>query len=146
MQKIKIRGLFTALGIPKLAAYAREYEAQMAGLTTDAHWQALDAEQRNRLIGDQHIEPPPTLDLSTTENLSDALDDCDLQRWIERTHALRNRFDAVRLEAARLLRPDVVRVHLPKRTLNTAEEVKVWVLEVETALLNRLQAGPAIPD
>lgn len=130
----------------KLAAYAREYEAQMAGLITDAHWQILDAEQRNRLIGDQHIEPPPTLDLSTTENLSDALDDCDLQRWSERTHALRNRFDVVRLEAARLLRPDVVRVHLPKRTLNTAEEVRVWVLEVETALLNRLQAGPVIPD
>jgi hypothetical protein len=52
----------------KLAAYAREYEAQMAGLTTDAHWQALDAEQQDRLIGDQHIEPPPTLDLSTDEN------------------------------------------------------------------------------
>ena len=49
-------------------------------------------------------------------------------------------------QPARLLRPDVVRVHLPKRTLNTAEEVRVWVLEVETALLNRLQAGPVIPD
>lgn len=118
----------------------------MADLAADVHWQVLDAEQRARLIGDQHIEPPPTLDLSTAGNLSDALDDCDLRRWIERTHALRNRFDAVRLEAARLLRPDVVRVQLPKRTLNTAEEVRVWVLEVETALLNRLQTGPVIPD
>ena len=74
------------------------------------------------------------------------MNDGDLRRWIERTHALRNRFDAVRLEAARLLKPDVVRVHLPKRTLNTAEEVKAWVLEVERVLLDRLQAGSVMPD
>lgn len=70
------------------------------------------------------------------------MDDCDLRRWSERTHALRNRFDAVRLEAARLLRPDVVRVHLPKRTLNTTEEVKIWLAEVEALLLDRVQKGP----
>lgn len=129
-----------------LAAYTQEYAAQMAGLITDAHWQALNAEQQDRLIGDQHIEPPPSLDLSTAEKLGDTLNNCDLRRWIERTHALRNRFDAVRLEAARLLKPDVVRVHLPKRTLNTAEEVKTWVLDVERVLLERLQAGPVMPD
>ena len=129
-----------------LTAYTEEYAAQMAGLATDAHWQALDAEQQDRLIGDQHIEPSPSLDLSTAEKLGAALNDCDLRRWIERTHALRNRFDAVRLEAARLLKPDVVRVHLPKRTLNTAEEVKAWVLDVERVLLDRLQSGPVMPD
>jgi hypothetical protein len=125
-----------------LAAYTQEYAAQMAGLTTDAHWQALDAEQQDRLIGDQHIEPPPSLDLSTAEKLGAALNDCDLRRWIERTHALRNRFDAVRLEAARLLKPNVVHLHLPKRTLTTAEEVKAWLVEVEQLLLDQVQKGP----
>jgi hypothetical protein len=41
--------------------------------------------------------------------------------------------------------PTVKRVSLPSRTLNSAEEVKVWLAEAEAALLNQLADGPVIP-
>jgi hypothetical protein len=126
----------------KVDGYAAEYDAQMQGLVADANWQKLTAEQRAALLAQHHIEPPTKVDVSTSETLLDALDDCDLGRWIERTQALASRFDAVRLAAAQLLAPNVVRVTLPKRTLNGADEVEAWLAEVRTLLLEKIAKGP----
>jgi hypothetical protein len=129
----------------KLAAYKHEYDQQTALLTADVNWQKLDAKLQAKLIADHHIESPESPEISTAEKLQDALDDCNLQRWIERAQALKTRFDSVRLEAARLLMPTVKRVPLPSRTLNSAEEVKTWLGEAEAALLMQLANGPVIP-
>lgn len=129
----------------KLAAYKAEYDRQTGLLTADANWQKLDAKQQADLIAEHHIDPPESPDISTADQLQDALDDCNLQRWIERMQALKTRFDSVRLEAARLLMPTVKRVSLPSRTLSSAEEVKVWLTEAEAALLKQLANGPVIP-
>lgn len=126
----------------KLEAYRTEYGYQMEQLDADSNWQKLDATHRVELIDAHNIAAPTSLDLSTVENLSDALDDCDLQRWIERTQALSTRFAAVRMDAAKLLKPNVVQVKLPQRTLNDAVEVKVWLAEVEALLLSKLEQGP----
>lgn len=126
----------------KLKAYEAEYNHQMSGLGADANWQKLDAQQQAKLIADHHIDAPRNVALSTPDALSDALDECNLQRWIERTQALHTRFDAVRFDAAKLLKPNVVQVSLPKRTLNSPEEVKEWLTEVETLLLDKVSKGP----
>lgn len=65
-----------------------------------------------------------------------------MQRWIERTQALTTRFAAVRMDAAKLLKPNVVQVKLPQRTLNDADEVRVWLTEVEQLLLTQVAKGP----
>lgn len=126
----------------KLKAYEAEYNSQTNGLAADANWLKLDAKQQAKLIADHHIEAPKNIDLSTPDALSDALDECNLQRWIERTQALHTRFDAVRFEAAKLLKPNVVQVSLPKRTLSSPEEVKEWLGEVEKLLLDKVGKGP----
>lgn len=126
----------------KLDAYRAEHEAQMAQLEADSNWQKLDGEKHAELIRAHHIDPPVTLDLSTAEKLADALDDCDLQRWIERTQALTTRFAAVRMDAAKLLKPNVVQVKLPQRTLNDVDEVMAWLAEVEQLLLAQVAKGP----
>ena len=126
----------------KLDAYRAEYEQQMAQLDADSNWQKLDDAQRSELIRTHHIDAPARLDISTAEKLADALDDCDLQRWIERTQALTTRFGAVRMDAAKLLKPNVVQVKLPQRTLNDAGEVKAWLMEVERLLLKAIEKGP----
>lgn len=126
----------------KLDAYRAEHEAQMAQLEADSNWQKLDGEKRAELIRAHHIDPPVTLDLSTAEKLADALDDCDLQRWIERTQALTTRFAAVRMDTAKLLKPNVVQVKLPQRTLNDVDEVMAWLAEVEQLLLAQVAKGP----
>ena len=126
----------------KLDAYRAEYDAQLAQLNTDSNWQKLGEEKHAELIRTHHIDSPTTLDLSTAEKLSDELDECDLQRWIERTQALTTRFAAVRMDAAKLLKPNVVQVKLPQRTLNDADEVKSWLAEVEQLLLTQVAKGP----
>ncbi|WP_407278229.1 BREX system P-loop protein BrxC [Aromatoleum evansii] len=126
----------------KLDAYRCEYEQQMAQLDADSNWQKLDATKRGELIAAHHIDAPKGIDLTTAEKLSDALDACDLQRWIERTQALATRFSAVRMNAAKLLKPNVIQVKLPQRTLNDADEVKAWLVEVEGLLLGKIQQGP----
>ncbi|WP_068803137.1 BREX system P-loop protein BrxC [Thauera phenolivorans] len=126
----------------KLDAYRAEYEQQMAQLDADSNWQKLDDAQRSELIRTHHIDAPARLDISTADKLADALDDCDLQRWIERTQALTTRFGAVRMDAAKLLKPNVVQVKLPQRTLNDAGEVKAWLMEVERLLLKAIEKGP----
>ena len=126
----------------KLKAYEAEYTSQTASLAADANWLKLDTTKQAKLIADHHIDAPKNIDLSTPDALSDALDDCNLQRWIERTQALHTRFDAVRFEAAKLLKPNVVQVSLPKRTLNSPEEVKEWLGEVEKLLMDKVSKGP----
>jgi hypothetical protein len=129
----------------RLAGYQSEYDRQTAWLAADHNWHELDAEQQARLIADHHIAAPESADLSTPEKLQDTLDECSLQRWIERTQALRTRFDSVRLDAARLLMPTVQQVTLPSRTLNDVEEVKIWLAEVEAVLFEQVANGPVIP-
>lgn len=126
----------------RLDAYAAEYDEQMLALQADSNWQKLDATQGDELLHAHHIKEPAAPDLATTEALLDALEDCDLQRWLERTQALTSRFEAVRLEAAKRLKPNVVQVKLPKRTLNDPDDVRAWLREVESLLMNKVQQGP----
>ena len=41
-----------------------------------------------------------------------------------------------------LLKPNVVHVALPKRTLNNEAELKTWLAEVEALLNAKLKQGP----
>jgi len=126
----------------KLGAYAQDFEAQNTQLGADANWQKLTAEQQAKLIAEHHIISPASLDISTADKLADALDACNLQRWIERAQAVPTRFDALRMSATKLLKPNVVQVSLPRRTLNSADEVKTWLAEVEKLLLEKVEKGP----
>ena len=126
----------------KLKAYENEYNNQMSGLGADTDWKKLNAQQQTKLIADHNIDAPKNIALSTPDALSDALDEYSLNRWIERTLALRTRFDSVRLDATKLLQPNVVQVNLPRRTLNSPEEVKVWLAEAEALLMDKVSKGP----
>ena len=78
----------------------------------------------------------------TAEQLQDALDECDLDHWASKAQALPNRFEATRHAAVQLLKPNVVHVTLPKRTLNDEAELQAWLAEVQTLLQTKLQQGP----
>ncbi len=67
---------------------------------------------------------------------------CTLDHWISKTQALSSRFDAARHAAVQLLKPNVVHVHIPKRTLNNEAELKTWLAEVEQLLTAKLKDGP----
>lgn len=126
----------------KLTAYSTEFEAQTKALDADANWQKLTQGQRDTLLANHHIEAPTAISLASATMLVDALDDCNLQRWIERTQALSSRFASVQLDAVKLLKPNVIQVKLPRRTLNDVAEVKAWLTEVEAMMLSKINEGP----
>jgi len=80
--------------------------------------------------------------LGTPEEPQDALDDCELEHWVAKTQALPSRFEAARHAAVQLLKPNVVYVPLPKRTLNDEAELRAWLEEVEALLSTKLKQGP----
>ncbi len=115
----------------KLEAYEKAFQAQKTLLAADPDWNRLTESQRMDLAAKHHLESFKVPTLASPDQLQDALDDCNLQHWISRTQALASKFEAARHAATQLLKPNVVYVPLPKRTLNSMEELQTWLAEVE---------------
>jgi hypothetical protein len=126
----------------KLGAFQQSFAQQQTLLQQDPDWSKLSDTQRDDLVATHHLTPPPAVAISTPEQLQDALDDCDLDHWGSKTQALPSRFEAVRYVAVQLLKPNVVHVNVPRRTLNDEAELKAWLAEVEALLLEALKKGP----
>ncbi|WP_186177578.1 BREX system P-loop protein BrxC [Burkholderia gladioli] len=130
-----------ALGA-KLNAYEHVFSQQQAQLQADADWAKLTDVQRSELTQTHHLNTPTTIALGTPDQLQNALDECDLDHWMTRTQALTSRFEAARQAAVQLLKPNVVHVTIPRRTLNDEAELKTWLVEVEALLAEKLKQGP----
>ena len=126
----------------KLQAFEQTFQQQQSLLQADADWNKLTDAQRIALTGKHNLTTPAALQLGTAEQLQDALDGCDLDHWVSKTQALPSRFEAARHAAVHLLKPNVVRVVLPKRTLNDEVEVRAWLEEVEALLRAQVKLGP----
>lgn len=126
----------------KLEVFEQTFQQQQAQLQTDSDWNKLTDAQRADLSARHGLTKPSALQLGTPEELQDALDNCDLDHWVSKTQALPSRFEAARHAAVQLLKPNVVHVTLPKRTLNDEEELKAWLVEVEALLNLKLKQGP----
>lgn len=126
----------------KLEAFQQGFTQQQTQLQQDADWNKLSSAQRDELTARHHLEPLPAVAAGTPEQLQDALDECNLDQWIDKTQALPSRFEAARHAAVQLLKPNVVHVALPKRTLNDEAELQAWLAEVQALLQAKLQQGP----
>lgn len=126
----------------KLQGYTTAFEQHTGELQADADWNKLTDAQRAQLTEAHHLDRLKPIDLSSPEQLQDALDECTLQHWISKTQALASRFESARHAAVQLLKPNVVYVPLPKRTLNNSDELKAWLEEVEKLLADKLKNGP----
>ena len=126
----------------KLDVFQQNFGQQHALLQQDADWNKLSDAQRGELSAKHHLASPTVVAAGTAEQLQDALDECDLDHWASKAQALPNRFEATRHAAVQLLKPNVVHVTLPKRTLNDEAELQAWLAEVQTLLQTKLQQGP----
>ncbi|TCO81328.1 hypothetical protein EV699_109170 [Plasticicumulans lactativorans] len=126
----------------KLAAYKQAFDQQQQQLQSQAEWNKLSDAQRTDLTGRHHLSAQADPPLGTPEQLQDALDDCDLDHWVSKADALPSRFEAARMAAVQLLKPNVVHVSLPKRTLNNADELQDWLAEVQQLVSAKLLHGP----
>jgi hypothetical protein len=126
----------------KLATYKQAFVQQQQQLHGDTEWNKLSDTQRADLTSRHHLKPQADPPLGTPEQLQDALDDCDLDHWVSKADALPSRFEAARMAAVQLLKPNVVHLSLPKRTLNNTEELKAWLSDVEQLAAEKLKQGP----
>jgi hypothetical protein len=126
----------------KHEAYADAFEQKTAELEADLDWSKLTPTQRTDLSAKHHLQPLIATDLSTPEQVQDSLDAVDLAHWLERIAAVPARFDAARHAAIQLLKPNTIRVQLPRRTLQDAADVRAWLLEAESMLMDKIQKGP----
>jgi hypothetical protein len=126
----------------KLDAFEKTHAQQASFLQADADWLKLTDGKRDDLTQAHHLAAPGALPMGTPEQLQDALDDCDLEHWVSKTQALPSRFEAARHAGVQMLKPNVVHVSLPKRTLNDEGELKAWLVEVEALLNAKLKQGP----
>lgn len=126
----------------KLQAFEQTFQQQQSQLQLDADWSKLSDGQRAELVSKHNLSALSAKPLGTPEQLQDALDDCDLDHWASKAQALPSRFEAARYAAVQLLKPNVVHVALPKRTLNDEAELKAWLAEVDALLSAKLKNGP----
>jgi hypothetical protein len=126
----------------KLDAFTQTFEQQQAQLQADADWSKLSEEQRANLTAQHHLNSVSAVAVASADDLQDALDSCDLEHWVSKTQALPSRYEAARQAAVQLLKPNVVHVNLPKRTLNDEVELQAWLSDVETLIKAKLAQGP----
>lgn len=134
-------GLRKALS-EKVTSYRIEFNKQLELLNADSNWKAISEDQRNSLIKRSDLKAAADPDISTDRALIESLDAFDLARWDDHTQALPSRFENARLEAARLILPDITKVVLPARTLRTTDDVEKWLGEVKSLLIEKVSQGP----
>ena len=126
----------------KLQSFEQTFQQQQSQLQLDADWSKLSEEQRADLVSKHNLSALDAQLLGTPELLQDALDECDLDHWVSKAQALPSRFEAARHAAVQLLKPNVIHVPLPKRTLNDEFELKAWLAEVDALIRDKLKSGP----
>ncbi len=126
----------------KLDGFEQTHTQQQAQLQQDADWNKLSDSQRDELSAQHNLSVLTQVTLGTPDELQDALDECDLDHWVAKTQALSSRFEAARHAAVQLLKPNVVHVALPKRTLNDEAELDAWLSEIDALIRNKLKSGP----
>lgn len=124
--------------------YVERREAGLESLEDEAAWSELDAGEKAELLRQHDIYEPPDLKAGSTEELLSLLNDRSIQGWQERTDALSERFNRLRLTIAQEEEPEATRVSLPGRTLHDESEVSAWVNEVEERLQEAIKNGPII--
>jgi len=126
------------------AATKEIFGREMKALEASANWQKVAAPEQTRLLNTAGLKPPAELSIGDDAGLTAELSARSLAVWASRADALPERFRQVTLAAAKLLEPQTQSVKLRSGTLKTPEDVKAWLVETETELLDKIQEGPVV--
>lgn len=127
-------------------AYDAGWEAGGAKLREDQHFQQLEQEQRDALrLNQQLVEgAKPVIEVENTAAVLRSLDANGIPALRDRVELMPSRFDKVLLEAAKMLEPEVERVHLSQRMLRTNDDIEKWLKDAEALLQEKIKRGPVI--
>jgi hypothetical protein len=124
------------------SVFAAAYENACKTLDANSDWQQLSEADRQRVLSDVSLQPPPKPDVSSDMALLGSLDSKSITVRKTETEAIPSRLTAALQQAAKILEPKVQFVHIERRVLRTTEEVETWVGEQKQQLIAALKDGP----
>jgi len=136
----------TLRAVVKLAheAYEKSFTEQMNFLESSNSWKKLKPDQKKNILSQEGIDTIPSLAIGSEAELIRSLDHTALSSWKTKTDALPQQFARAAMSAAKLLEPEIQRIHLISGTLKTEREVRSWLETTEKDLLAKLKKGPVM--
>lgn len=125
-------------------AYKSAFDGQMQSLQASEAWSKIAESQRKEILATNGVVEGAAVSVGNDDELLRTLDATPLSSWKDKTDALVNRFTKAITQAGKLIEPKLQRVHLTSGTLKTAEEVKQWLSDQESELVEKLKNGPIV--
>ena len=113
-------------------------------LEATVEWPQLSPEQRAQILSDNQLTPVPAPDVGGDEQVVETLGRVPLAEWEDKLAAIPGRLDNARRQAALLLEPKSIEIKLPKRTINSQQDLDQFLADVRKLVEERLGEGPII--
>ena len=120
------------------------YDDERQRLETFDGWQQMEQEAREEILSRLHIAQASAGATGTQGEVLESLCRISLDDWRTRTAALPHLFAQAKVEAHRLIEPEIRHLKLGSATLRTPEEVRAWVEKTERDLLEQIRKGPIV--
>ncbi len=128
----------------KVQRYSDALEVQRKLLESEAFWRKLTKDERDDIYGQCDITEVPPIDVGTRDELVGVLEQYPIRMWHDRTDAMAGRFARARELAAKVMEPETQTVDIPRRTITSEDDIRVWLAEVEQQLKSALEKGPVV--
>jgi len=116
-------------------------ERELKALEASQEWQSLAEGDRERMLNQNALGSVSQLTLGTDEELLANLNETPLTAWEDKIAAPQGRVKKVREETAKLLSPRVVHIQIPQVTLQSVEEVDVYLAKLRVEMMKQIEAG-----
>lgn len=107
-------------------------------------WSQLQSESRERILAEAGLGTFSVPDVSSDEKLLRVLDETSLRTWDERIRFVEARVDQALELAARELQPESVRVNIPTRTIESADDLEAYLENVRSSVTRHLEADKIV--
>ena len=124
--------------------HERAYQDAMTTLGSDPHWASLTNVEQQPILKEAGLIAPQRPSMDTDEMLLSALDRESLKARREAISAISGHIAEALEIMVRRSTPEVTRVALTRRTLETEADVRAWLHDQETVLLAAIKNGPVV--
>ena len=124
--------------------FTADYDTRLTTLTESPTWKQIPQPNRHQILGSQGIRETPKIDVGTTEEVIETLQQTNLSVLSAIRDALPTRFQQAASAAAILLKPKAQSISLPGGTIENETELQVWLDDVKVRVMAKLKDGPVI--
>ena len=121
-----------------------ERDREVGELVASELWLKLKPEEATKILERYRLGPVSDLDIGTEQELAECLEKTGIEDWNVQLLALKTKVNQAREEAARVLTPKAVTVRPASATLNSREDVEVYVHALRERLLAQVDERPVI--